>query len=84
MLEPEQVESVKGELLGFLLYGTPDAAAKLLAAFGSEEAGDSALALRDILPGPHAILRCLTSISAGKHLIVCPKRNTVGGCFSRK
>ena len=67
MLESEQVTSIKAQLLGFLLYGSPEIIARLLKAFGSEEISDSASALEELLPGPHPVLRCLISVSSGKH-----------------
>lgn len=70
MLDPEQVNSTKAQLLGFLLYGSPEIIARLLKAFGSEEVSDSQSALEDILPGPHAVLRCLITVSPGKQVFL--------------
>ena len=65
MLDPEQVITIKAQLLGFLLYGSPEIIGKIFKAFGSEEVSDSPTALEQLLPGPHPVLRCLISVSVG-------------------
>ena len=70
MLDPEQVTIIKAQLLGFLLYGSSENVAQMLKAFGSEEVSDSPTALERLLPGPHPVLRCLISVSAGKQVFL--------------
>lgn len=67
MLNPEQVTTIKAQLLGFLLYGSPEIIARLLKAFGSEDISESQSVLEELLPGPCPVLQCLISVSVGKH-----------------
>jgi hypothetical protein len=62
----EQVSAIKAQLLGFLLYGDPGSIQRILETFGTGEEGSSAEELRRLLPGPHPVLRCLVSVSAGE------------------
>jgi len=61
----DQVSAIKAQLLGFLLYGTPDSIQRILETFGTGEDGCSAEEVGMLLPGPHPVLRCLTCVSAG-------------------
>ena len=61
----DQVHAIKSQLLGFLLYGTAASVRRILESFGTEEDGSLTTDLNALLPGPHPILRCLISISAG-------------------
>ena len=64
----DQVPAIKAQLLGFLLYGTAVSVRRILESFGTEEDGSLATDLDALLPGPHPILRCLISISAGDQM----------------
>lgn len=67
VLDSDQVQPVKAQLLGFLLYASPDSIGRLLKAFGSDDQLDTELSLQQILPSPHCVLRCLATGSAGGH-----------------
>jgi hypothetical protein len=67
---PQELRAtVKAQLLAFLLYSTLASLQQLAAAFGGtaeEEFGlEDGSAEAEILPGPHAPLRCLFRLDAG-------------------
>ena len=59
--------TVKLQLLAFLLFSTLESAHRLAAAFGGSD-GDYSTdeSAEALLPGPHAALRCLIRLDAGK------------------
>ena len=66
-LAPSKASLVRAQMLGFIVFADAASVRALVAAFGSDRdpAGDEP-AWESLLPGPHPVLRCLLSTSAGK------------------
>lgn len=64
----EMRAGVKAQLLAFLLYSTLASLQQLAAAFGGDslEVYGSEEPAEQLLPGPHAALRCLFWLDSGK------------------
>lgn len=76
----EMRAGVKAQLLAFLLYSTLASLQQLAAAFGGDSLDDygSEEPAAQLLPGPHAALRCLFWLDAGES----PTFDSPGTAFS--
>ena len=62
---------VHTQLLGLLLYATPQSLRGLLATFGGDDAlPTDMLRLEEALPAPHPALRCLLRLDAGMESLI--------------
>ena len=82
----EMRESVKEQLLAFLLYSTLGSLQQLAAAFGGDAEDDYGAEepAEQLLPGPHAALRCLFWLDAGMKDMLGILGFTAPSCYTTK